>query len=283
MARGATRKPAKPKGPPCANCDTALVGPYCHACGQKAHLHNRLSHLLEELVEGIAHFDGRLWRTLPLLAFDPGRLSREWREGKRMRYIAPLHVFLFAVFLVFTIPAVTGGHVFTFAGPTAAQPDAVAPIKVDGDLKDAPPMIQSIVKGLEKRGEKAEYYGYKIETLVYKLSFMVVPISMGILALLLWWKRGYTLYDHGTVALYGVGFLSLILAVLLPLPLPAQVDSQVLGFACLGLLAHAIVHLKGAYALGWPAAVGIGVLQALLSVFGFAIFLIAVVALGLAG
>lgn len=283
MARGATRKPARPKGPPCANCDTALVGAYCHACGQKAHLHNKLSHLLEELAESIAHFDGRLWRTLPLLAFDPGRLSREWREGRRVRYIAPLHVFLFSVFLVFTIPALTGGHVFNFAGPSAAQPDAVAPIKVDGDLKDAPPIVQSIARGLEKRGEKAEYYGYKIETLVYKLSFMVVPISMGILALLLWWKRGYTLYDHGTVALYGVGFLSLVLAVLLPLPLPEGLESPVLGFTCLGLLAHAIAHLKGAYSLGWPAAVGIGVLQAFLSVFGFAIFLMAVVAVGLAG
>jgi len=54
-----------PKSSPCANCDTALTGAFCHACGQKAHLHDKLKHLVGEFAEGIAHFDGRLWRTLP--------------------------------------------------------------------------------------------------------------------------------------------------------------------------------------------------------------------------
>lgn len=93
----------------CANCAERLQGAYCHACGQKGHLHGRLWHLVHEFAEGLAHFDGRLWRTLPLLVFNPGRLSREWRQGKRVRYVPPLHVFLFAVFLLFLIPSLTGG------------------------------------------------------------------------------------------------------------------------------------------------------------------------------
>ena len=59
------------KAATCANCETALVGDYCHVCGQKAHLHTKLTHLLEEFAEGIVHFDGRIWRTLPLLALRP--------------------------------------------------------------------------------------------------------------------------------------------------------------------------------------------------------------------
>src|SRR6185503_13895415 len=41
------------------------------------------------------------WRTLPLLMFRPGRLTREWVMGKRARYVSPLALFLFTVFVMF--------------------------------------------------------------------------------------------------------------------------------------------------------------------------------------
>ncbi|MFN3538301.1 MAG: DUF3667 domain-containing protein, partial [Brevundimonas sp.] len=126
-----TRKP-KPKAPPCLNCDAPLVGAFCHACGQKAHLHSRLNHLVEEFAEGVAHFDGRLWRTLPLLALRPGRLSGEWMAGRRMRYVAPLHVFLFAVFLLFLIPNFTGRHLFDLNAPASGEAASFTVATPDG-------------------------------------------------------------------------------------------------------------------------------------------------------
>lgn len=47
------------------------------------------------------HFDSRTWRTLPLLVFRPGRLTREWSQGKRTRYVSPLAIFLFTMFVMF--------------------------------------------------------------------------------------------------------------------------------------------------------------------------------------
>ena len=47
------------------------------------------------------HFDSRTWRTLPLLVFRPGRLTREWCLGKRTRYVSPLAMFLFTMFVMF--------------------------------------------------------------------------------------------------------------------------------------------------------------------------------------
>lgn len=87
----------------CADCGAELVGRFCHQCGQPAHIHRTLLHLGEELLHGVMHFDGRIWRTLPLLAFRPGRLTREWVHGKRSRYVSPLAMFLFAVFLMFML------------------------------------------------------------------------------------------------------------------------------------------------------------------------------------
>src|SRR6476620_2042298 len=85
----------------CRNCGAALAGAYCHACGQSAHLHRSLLHLVEEVLHGVLHFDAKGWRTLPLLVARPGLLTRRYIDGQRMRYVSPLALFLFAVFLMF--------------------------------------------------------------------------------------------------------------------------------------------------------------------------------------
>ena len=283
----------------CANCGAALQGPYCHACGQKGHLHNKLWHLVHELIEGVAHFDGRLWRTLPLLAFRPGRLSRAWIEGKRARYVAPLHVFLFAIFLLFVIPSFTGRHLITLPSlDQLAGEDRKITVRVGSDRAIIDPRTveaaaDAKLKGgdaaqrnaaerfgarLLKVAEENEYYGYKIETLAYKLSFAIVPISMAILWVLMLFKRGYSLYDHGVVALYGVGFLVLMLAIASAFPIDA---ARGLSLAALTYaLVHAILHLHGAYRISWFGAVLRGLLLGWLSFIGFGFFLLGVFALG---
>jgi hypothetical protein len=85
----------------CADCGTETVGRFCHNCGNTTHVHRTLLHLGEELLHGVMHFDSRTWRTLPLLVFRPGRLTREWVLGKRTRYVSPLALFLFTVFIMF--------------------------------------------------------------------------------------------------------------------------------------------------------------------------------------
>lgn len=300
MARGATGtrravgapRPGRRARPPCANCQTPLVGTWCHACGQKAHLHDTLKHLLEELAEGVAHFDGRLWRTLPLLAFDPGRLSREWVAGRRVRYVAPLHLFLFAVFLLFLIPNFTGRHLITFgaaeSGPAFVVDTPEGPQSVDPSDPEAlrerlnvPGPVVGVIQGLVRVQKNPEYYGYKLETLAYKLSFMTVPIATAILWLLYAWRRGLTLYRHAVVALYGLGFIVLLAAIASVFPEPV---TDVLNLAIfLVAPVHAAVHLRGAYGDGWVAAVLRTAALGILTIFGFTVFLLGVVFLGLAG
>jgi hypothetical protein len=87
----------------CANCQTPLTGSFCHNCGQRAHVHRSLLHLGEELLHGLLHFDAKAWRTLPLLVAKPGKLTREYIEGKRTRFVSPLALFLFMVFFMFFV------------------------------------------------------------------------------------------------------------------------------------------------------------------------------------
>ena len=115
----------------CQNCGTMLAGPFCHACGQSGHVHRTIGHVVEEFAHGVFHVESKGWRTLPMLVFNPGRLTREYIHGKRARYIAPLALFLFMVFLTFFTFGMTGGSVVNFGGATNPRAEAAA------DLKDA--------------------------------------------------------------------------------------------------------------------------------------------------
>ena len=113
----------------CLNCGTRLAGDYCHACGQKAHVHRTLSALWHDLAHSVMHFDGKLWRTLPLLAWKPGELTRRYIQGERARFVSPIALFLFSVFLMFAIFSTLGGPLGSGGnGPEtrAAQQQALA-------------------------------------------------------------------------------------------------------------------------------------------------------------
>jgi hypothetical protein len=303
----------------CANCGTHLTGAYCHNCGQKGHLHTRIWHMAEDFIEGVMHFDGRLWRTLPLLALRPGRLSRAWIEGKRVRYVAPLHIFLFSIFLFFLALSLSGGEIFSgiFEGiaksggeapavrvATPSQDGAAAPPPADGQVRvsrdtgaevtiagDPVDLDDCLVKGSKSYGdwkcealrhirENPKYYAYKAETLTYKLAPLLAPVSILILAVLLVFKRGYTLYDHGVVSLYGLSFLALLvtLAIILNSIIPGDWGL----FVMLAVIVHAVVHLRGAYKLSWFGSVVRTLLLGLATSTVFSLFLFGVAAMSAA-
>jgi hypothetical protein len=108
----------------CANCATPLNGEFCHACGQRAHVHRSLMHLGEELLHGVLHFDTKGLRTLPMLAIRPGRLTRMYIDGQRTRYVSPLALFLFMVISMFFVASLTNSGVIGAVASVKAKLDA---------------------------------------------------------------------------------------------------------------------------------------------------------------
>lgn len=136
-------------GEVCLNCATALVGDYCHRCGQVGHVHRSLAGIWHDISHGVLHFEGKVWRTLPLLAVRPGILTRRYIAGERARFVSPMALFLFSVFLTFALISAFGGNLIT--PDIAAQADAQArdrvqtsraqlatePVRIDGDIAAA--------------------------------------------------------------------------------------------------------------------------------------------------
>lgn len=92
----------------CLNCGAAITGHYCSQCGQKAHLHRTLAAFGHDLMHGVLHLDGKLWRTLPLLVFKPGEITRRYINGERAKFVSPMAMFLFSVFLMFAVFQLAG-------------------------------------------------------------------------------------------------------------------------------------------------------------------------------
>jgi hypothetical protein len=146
----------------CANCDAPLSGHFCANCGQKAHVHRSLAHVGEEFLHGITHFDGKAWTTLPLLVARPGKLTRDYIEGRRARYIAPVPLFLLVVFLMFFVfsfvklPDGGGAGATNSKGQPLTQAEAVKELpKVEAELAD----LDRQIAAARAKGDNTELPG----------------------------------------------------------------------------------------------------------------------------
>lgn len=112
----------------CPNCRADLAGNYCQQCGQERVLHPPSAReFLHEFVGHYVALEGKLWCSLILLLCRPGRLTREYIEGRRVRYVQPLRLYLtFSIifFALFKFGDVTVGRDDTVR--TTATPAAVA-------------------------------------------------------------------------------------------------------------------------------------------------------------
>ena len=86
----------------CSNCSTVLSGPVCHSCGQTADTYHRpIWELLTDILDGLFGLEGRLWRTIPALMFQPGKITQNYLSGVRARYVMPFRLYLTASVLFF--------------------------------------------------------------------------------------------------------------------------------------------------------------------------------------
>lgn len=335
--------PGSPRGAPggaCLNCGAALAGAFCSACGQKAHVHRSVLHAVEEFVHGILHFDSRFWHTLPLLIFRPGKLTRDYVQGRRARYIPPVAVFLLTVFSMFLLFAFLptpgmdlanqalsntqaadaqveirkqgeelGAEIAKLEATLATNPDDAeaktrmaalvatqtllkagatgvkasasdktvgkpgaatqkpGDVVVESNLYDAMRRAAasqdttfdvgdpSLEKKLRAAFANPEFVAYKMKQKGYKLSFLLVPLSLPWLILMFAWKRDVKVYDHVVFLLYSISFMSMIAMIASLLMLGGINSGPAFGFLVLGVpVLHMFAQLKEGYALSWFSA-----------------------------
>jgi hypothetical protein len=95
----------------CLNCGTELKGPFCYFCGQPDRNFMRFfPALLRDLMEDLLDLDSRFVRTLKPLLFKPGRLTRDYMNGRRFRYAPPMRVYIFSSIAFFLLAALLSSN-----------------------------------------------------------------------------------------------------------------------------------------------------------------------------
>jgi hypothetical protein len=120
--------------PTCANCGTALNGPYCSNCGQKASdYHRPFWWIFGEFLDSVFGYDSRTFRTIWLLFAEPGEFTRRYNAGQRASLLPPFRLFVIATIVFFLTLQVTGLAMVAFKMRTVSvanlPPEAVAAIK----------------------------------------------------------------------------------------------------------------------------------------------------------
>ena len=158
LGKDGLAKDAHGHGEHCLNCNAELTGEFCHACGQRAHLHKSLLHLGEEVLHGILHFDAKGWRTLPMLVLHPGQLTRRYIDGHRTRYVSPLALFLFMVFLMFFVASLTTGKTNLNLGgsPLALAQARTELAKETSQIKKSVSRLEIALAKAKMKGDAAE-------------------------------------------------------------------------------------------------------------------------------
>jgi hypothetical protein len=131
----------------CLNCGAPLIATYCGACGQKARIHRTLAAFGHDALHSVLHFDGKIWRTLPLLAWRPGHLTRRYVHGERAQFVSPLALFLFCVFFAFAV--------FGWAVPTVNGLGAPVAAEIERELAESKAEILADIKQLEAESAQA--------------------------------------------------------------------------------------------------------------------------------
>ena len=249
------------EGRACANCGKSLSGPYCATCGQRANIYRSFRDLLEELAQDVFKLDLRLTRTLPLLVFRPGKLTRDYIQGRRATYVSPIGMFLFVLFIMMFVLGVLDN---LGAGPgsdamawsqaanawTDLQPDGVVPPAAEAPAANSQGDPAAA-------GEKRRVTSTDIQDLGYKLSFLLVPVSLPFVALLFLNRRDITIFDHCVFLYYSLSFMLLLFLLQTVLGRISEVlVTQYLKQAFFIIpVAHILFQVKGGYSLSWPSAI----------------------------
>jgi hypothetical protein len=320
----------------CLNCGTALIGEHCHKCGQSGHVHRSLGGIGHELLHGVFHFEGKLWRTLPLLAWRPGELTRRYIEGERARFVSPIALFLFSIFAMFAVFSAIGLSPPADLKANANSKEMIAEARKQllveradavearderpaGDPKragyerrisDADKALreldmvtarsgmaaerggtsvnvttrrtgwEALDHGLEKWAKNPSLMLYKLQSNIYKFSWLLIPLSLPFVWVMFFWKRRYHLYDHAVFITYSIAFMSLLFIAIALAGTAGTSEGWVVA-ASFGIpFVHLLRQMKEAYQLGWfPALLRTLLLSFFITII-LVVFLILLILLG---
>jgi hypothetical protein len=274
-ARLVDSKPAPASAHParCANCGAALTGRFCAACGQSVEASLRpVWELIEQALESLVHFDARGPRSLLLLLFRPGELTRQYIAGKRASFVQPVRFYILISLVFFLAIWATNTAIVQFVGfrtasghegvafrlfsPLAAvqkdlpAPDLASRIHIMSDDEgDSPAWATRRIAALERALKEPTILNERMSELFPKMMFALVPV-FGLVLWLLYVRRRRYLIEHLVFARHFHSF-AFVLAALVIVVRPILPSGSSGGLFLVPAGLYLLLALKRVYGQGW--------------------------------
>lgn len=198
----------------CLNCGQLVASRFCSECGQEnTDYRVSLGRLLGDLFEEVFQIESRLWRSLWDLLRHPGRLTREYNAGRRVRYTTPLRLYLLAsvsYFFIGSLRPASDTIQVDLGKPGEMQQQWHPSSKLERKLYDKVAEVQRDPKAAARRARQA------LSDYVPKVLAVLVPLFA--LLTMLFFRRPKRFYvEHLVFALHAhaAGFLILLVGALI--------------------------------------------------------------------
>jgi hypothetical protein len=218
---------------PCLNCGAPVTGAHCAACGQAGDVHVlSMREVAGDVTHSLLHLDGRVWRTLRLLVFRPGEVTREFIAGRHQHYLPPFRLYLAISILFFALSALLPDTAMFGMGsaPEEARreleaegidPAALGQADVEGPgcNADIPVILgmdldEAFNRACERiRADGGAGLADRFASTAPKLMFLFLPL-MAAVALLFYWRPRRLYAEHLVLFLHNHALTFLLLGVM---------------------------------------------------------------------
>jgi len=90
----------------CKNCESIAQGNYCNSCGQRTSVYKvTFKETIQDFVDAVFSVNSPLLLTIKLLVINPGKLFREYLQGKRKSYYKPVPFFILTTIVFVLVKA----------------------------------------------------------------------------------------------------------------------------------------------------------------------------------
>jgi hypothetical protein len=94
----------------CLNCGHTVEDHFCSHCGQENIIvEEDALHMIVHATADYFHFESKFFGTIKPLLVKPGWLTQQYVDGKRVKFIHPIRLYIF-VSIVFFLVILSGGH-----------------------------------------------------------------------------------------------------------------------------------------------------------------------------
>lgn len=188
----------------CTNCGSPLYGTFCQDCGQRdIDFQQDWGELVEEVYTSAFKFDGKVLKGIVQLLFNPGAVTGNYLEGKRVSQIPPIRFYLTVILLFFFTLFIQNRE--SFEARTFSDLGKVVSIDNHAVADDFPSWVS--VKMQEAERIQATFFNWLPKAFL---------LGMPILAFFSWfcfYKESITYIEHLVIVIHLQTFVMLWLLV----------------------------------------------------------------------